>query len=84
MTYGFLLFFAFVRTISYHNLFAYVELYYIQVFTIIAYHLNAHIMLFSNVICNYIWHMGGQNYEPMSTLRKIGSGKEKNNVIEKL
>ena len=45
MTYGFLLLFAFVRTISYHNSLGYVELYYLQLFTIIAYHLNAHIML---------------------------------------
>ena len=38
MTYGFLLLFAFVWTISYHNWFVYVELYYLQLFTIIAYH----------------------------------------------
>ena len=30
---------------SYHNWFVYVELYYPQLFTIIAYHLNAQIML---------------------------------------
>ena len=38
----------------YHNWFVYVELYYLQLFTIIAYHLNAHIMLLRYVICNYI------------------------------
>ena len=63
MTYGFLLLFAFVQTISYHNWFVYVELYYLQLFTIIAYLLNAHIMLLQNVICSYNWHMGSQNYE---------------------
>ena len=40
-----ILLFAFVRTISYHNWFVYVELYCLQLFTIIAFHLNAHIML---------------------------------------
>ena len=45
MTYGYLLLFAFVRTISYKNWFVNVELYYLQLFTIIAYHLHAHIML---------------------------------------
>ena len=35
-------------------------------FTIIAYHLNAHILLFRYAICNYIWHMGSQNYELIS------------------
>ena len=63
MTYGFLLLCAFVRTISRHDWFVYVDLYYLQLFTIIAYHLNAHIMLLLYVICNYIWHMGSQNYE---------------------
>ena len=63
MTYGFLLFFAFVRTISYHNWIVYLELYYLQFLTIIAYHLNAHIMLLQYVICNYSWHMRSQNYE---------------------
>ena len=43
MTYGFLFLFAFVQTISYHNWFAYVEQYHLQLFTIIAYHLSAHI-----------------------------------------
>ena len=52
-----------VRTISYHNWFVYVELYYLQLFTIIAYHLIAHIMLKQYVICNYIWHMRSQNYK---------------------
>ena len=65
MTYGFLLLFAFVRTISYEIWFAYIELYYLQLFTIIAYHLNAHIMLLRYVMCNYIWHKGSQNYELM-------------------
>ena len=63
MTYGFLLLFAFVLTNSYHNWFVYVELYYLQLFTIIAYHLNAHIMLLRYVICNYVWHMGSPYYE---------------------
>ena len=63
MTYGFLLLFAFVRTISYQNWFVIVDLYYLELFTMISYHLNAHIMLLRYVICNYIWHMGGQNYE---------------------
>ena len=45
MTYGFLLLFDFVRTISYEIWFVYIELYYLQLFTIIAYHMNAHIML---------------------------------------
>ena len=63
MTHGFLLSFAFVRTIFYPNWFVYVELYFLQLFTIIAFDLNAHIMLFRYVICNYIWHMGSQNYE---------------------
>ena len=58
-----LLLFAFVSTISYHNWFVYIELYYLQLFTIIAYHLNVHILLFRYVICQYIWHMGSQNYE---------------------
>ena len=66
MTYGFLLLFAFVRTFSYQIWFVYVELCYLQLFTIIAYHLNAHIMLLWYVICNYIWHMGSQNYELLS------------------
>ena len=39
------------------------KLYYLQLFTIIAYHLNANVMLFSYVICNYIWHMGSLYYE---------------------
>ena len=39
------------------------KLYYLQLFTINAYHLNANIMLFSYVICNYIWHMGSLYYE---------------------
>ena len=54
MTYEFLLLFAFVRTISYQIWFVYVELYYLQLFTIIANHFNAHIMLLGYVICNYI------------------------------
>ena len=66
MTHGFLLLFAFVRTISYQNWFVYVELYYLQLFTIIPYHLSAHIMLLRYVICNYIWHMGSQNYDLLS------------------
>ena len=67
MTYGFLLLFAFVRTISYQNWFLNVDLYYLQLITIIAYHLNAHIMLLPYVICNYIWHMGSQNFELLSS-----------------
>ena len=63
MTYRFLLLFTFVWTISYQNWFVNVELYCLQLFTIIAYHLNAHIMLLRFVICNYIWRMGSQNYE---------------------
>ena len=35
-------------------------------FYIIAYHLNAHIMLLRYVICNYIWHMGSLYYELLS------------------
>ena len=66
MTYGFLLSFAFVRTIFDLNWFVYVKLYFLQLFTIIAFDLNAHIMLFRYVICNYIWHMGSQNYELIS------------------
>ena len=54
MAYGFLLFFAFVQTISYRNWFVFVELYYLQLFTIIAFHFNANIMLLQYVICNYI------------------------------
>ena len=45
--------FAFLPTISYHNWFVYVKQYYLQLFTIIAYHLNAHIMFLAYVICNY-------------------------------
>ena len=41
----FLLSFAFVWTIFDPNWFVYVELYYLQLLTIIAHHLNAHIML---------------------------------------
>ena len=63
MTYEFLFLFAFVRTISNQIWFVNVDLYYLQLFTIIAYRLNAHIMLLRYVICNYILHMGGQNYE---------------------
>ena len=63
MTYGFLLLFAFVWAFSYQIWFVNVDLYYLQLFTIIAYHLNAHIMLLRYTICNYIWHMGSQNYE---------------------
>ena len=37
-------------------------LYYLQHFTIIVYHLNVHIHSYGYVICNYIWHMGSQNY----------------------
>ena len=66
MTYGFLLLFAFVRTISYQIWFVYIKLYYLQLFTIIAYYLNDHIMLLQYVLCNYIWHMGSQNYELLS------------------
>ena len=44
-------------TISYQNWFVYMELYYLQLFTMIAYHLNAHIMLLRYVIRKYIWHM---------------------------
>ena len=50
MTYGFLLLFAFVRTISYHNWFVYIELYYLQFFTIIAYHLDTYNALFRYVL----------------------------------
>ena len=57
MTYEFLFLFAFVRTISYQNWFVNVVLYYLQLFTIIAYHLNAHIMCIPYVICHYISHM---------------------------
>ena len=73
MIYGFLLLFAFVWTISYYNWFVYVELYYLQLFTIIAYYLNAHILLFRYVICNYIWHMGSQNYELVSVIKFDGN-----------
>ena len=52
MTYGYLLLLAIVWTISYHNWFVYVEQYYLHLFTIIAYHLNANIMLLRYVICN--------------------------------
>ena len=34
-----------------------------KIFAIIPYHFNAPIMLLRYVICNYIWHMGSQNYE---------------------
>ena len=63
MTYGFLPLFAFVHTISCQNWFVYVELYYLQLCIIIAYHLNAHIILLRYAICHYIWLMGSQNYE---------------------
>ena len=53
-THGFLVLFAFVRTISYPNWFVYVKLYYLQLFIIIAYHLNSNIMLVQYVLCNYI------------------------------
>ena len=67
MTYGFLLLFAFVRIISYQIWFVYVELYYLQLFLpSLLPHLNAHIWLFRYIICNYIWHMGCQNYELIS------------------
>ena len=75
MTYGFLLLLVFVRTISYHNWFVYVELCYLQLFTIIAYHLNTHIMLLWYVICNYIWHMESQNYELMLEWILIDGGR---------
>ena len=48
---------------SYDNWFVYIELYYLQLVTIIAYHLNVHIMPLRYVICNHIWHMESQNYE---------------------
>ena len=54
VTYGFSILFAFVRTVSYLNWFVYVELYYLQLFTIIAYHFNAPIMLLRYVICHYM------------------------------
>ena len=63
MTYGFLILFALELTISYRTGFVNVDLYYLQLFTIIVYHLNAHIMLLRYVIYNYIRHMGSQNYE---------------------
>ena len=45
MTYGFLLLFVFVWTISYHMWLVYIDLYYLQLFSIIAYHFNlAHII----------------------------------------
>ena len=53
---------------SYPNWLVYVELYYLQLFTIIAYHYSAHIMLLPYDICHMsydIWHMGSQNYELM-------------------
>ena len=40
------------------------------IFTIIAYHLNG-IMLLRYVICNYIWHIGSQNYELLRQLREL-------------
>ena len=54
LTYGFLLLYAFVRTISYHNWLVHVELYYLQLFTIIAYHLKAHIIPSQYVICQLL------------------------------
>ena len=50
MTYGFLILFAFVRAISYQNWFVNVDLDNLQLFIIIAYHLNAHIILLRYVI----------------------------------
>ena len=66
MTYGFLLLFAFVRIISYQNWFVNVDLHYLQLFTIIAYHLNVRIRILRYVICNYVSHMRNQNYELLS------------------
>ena len=80
-SYGFLLLFAFVWTISYHNWFVYAELYYLQLFTIIAYHLNAPIMLLRYVICNYIWPMGSQKYELPSFLLHTTTCGEKFEVL---
>ena len=64
MTYRFLLFFAFVWTISYHNWFVYLDLYsdHWSILPAAFYNhclpfMNAHIMLLRYVICNYIWHM---------------------------
>ena len=68
MTYGFLLLVAFLGTISYQHWFVYVKLYYLQLVTMIAYHLHAHIMLLRYVMCNYIWYMGSQNYELIKLL----------------
>ena len=59
---------AFVRNNFHQIWFVYVELHYLQLFIIIAYHVNAHIMLLQYVICNYTWHMGSQNYE-LSSLK---------------
>ena len=61
MTYGFLLLFVFVRTMSCHKLLVYIN--YLKLFTIIAYYLNAHIMLLRYVICDLHMTYGSLNYE---------------------
>ena len=71
MTYGFLLLFAIVRTISYHNWFVYLELYCLQLFTIIAYHFNKHTMILRYVVWKYIWPMESLNYELIAHMPDI-------------
>ena len=63
MTYGLLLLYAFVRTIPW---IVDVDLYYLQLLTIIAYHLHAHIMLLRYVVTFDIWEVGTK-YDIKST-----------------
>ena len=73
MTYGFLLLFAFVRTISYQNWFDYVELYYLQLFTIMAYHLKARYALtICHVITFDIWVVRIMSYCLIITSKPCG------------
>ena len=73
MTYGFLLLFAFARTISYHNWFVNVDLYYLQLFTIIAYHLIAHISCSYEMsyVITFNIIIGSQYYELISHISAI-------------
>ena len=63
MTYGYLPWFAFAQTISFQNWFVYEELFYLQLFTINASHLNAHIMLLRYVVITFnIWEVRIMSY----------------------
>ena len=40
-------------------------------------------MLLWYVICNYIWHMGNQNYELVLLIRKYSRKRQKSNIFDK-